>query len=150
MAVVPVNWRNLCRAGHWLMVGLWILLAAGCGIQSDAVRPVEEEQIENVVTDYYVRNTSIPDYDVTIEAVEEEWARVSIAPSGVETEQPDIVYLQNQAETLIEAPTAVITTALGNTARVATESGWVIVVGPQANFNDEELDAAGVPPFIRP
>jgi len=149
MNLLQVKWRNLFCAGHGLMVGLLILLAAGCDIQSDAIRPVEEEQIKNVVIDYYTRNTSIPDYDVTIEEVEEEWARVGIAPSGVATE-PDILYLQNQAETRIEAPTAVIDTATGNTARVETDTGWVIVVGPQANFSDEELDAAGVPPFIRP
>jgi len=138
------------------------LLLLGCGTDSegavvesaapavvDDVRPVEEEQIENVVSDYFSRDSAAPDYTVTIQAVEDGWARASLSPVGVENSEPNLVYLQDQSATAIEAPTADPEANPGNIAPVETTSGWTIIIGPQVQFSTEELDAAGVPPFIR-
>jgi hypothetical protein len=126
------------------------LLFAGCGVQANPARPVEEQQIENVVEEYYVRNGSIPEYEATIEEVDGTWARVRIAPVGVDTlGGGDIIYLQNQDQTPADVPPPTLAVAPGNQAQVTTTSGWTIVTGPQAQFTDEELDAAGVPESIR-
>ena len=139
------------------------LLAIGCGPQvnapadsqeagalaGDSLRPVEEEQIDNVVTAYFSRDSAAPDYTVTVEEVEEGWARVTMSPLGVENSEPNIVYLQDQSDTAIEASTPDPEVNPGNIAPVETTSGWTIIAGPQVNFSEEELDSAGVPPFIR-
>ena len=118
-------------------------------LAGNSLSPVEEEQIKNVVSDYFVRDSGAPSYDVTIEKVEQNWARVAISPVGVENSEPNLVYLQNQAATAIEAPTAEANANSGNIAPVDTTSGWAIIIGPQVNFTTDELDAAGVPPAIR-
>ncbi len=118
-------------------------------LAGNSLTPVEEEQIKNVVSDYFVRDSGAPAYDVTIEEVEQNWARVAISPVGTENSEPNLVYLQDQAATAIEAPTAEANANPGNIAPVDTTSGWVIIIGPQVNFTTEELDAAGVPPAIR-
>ena len=92
---------------------------------------------------------SVPSYEVTIEQVAENWARVAISPVGTENSEPNLVYLQDQSATEIEAPTADANANPGNIAPVDTTSGWTIIIGPQVNFTDEELDAAGVPLTIR-
>jgi hypothetical protein len=127
-----------------------LLLLAGCALQSNSLAPVEEEQIKNVVEDFFIRQNNVPDYEATIEEVAGNWARVSITPVGVEVVgEPAVLYLQNQAEATNEAPTAVANVQPGNTARVTTSTGWVIVLGPQVHFTNAELDSAGVPPQIR-
>ncbi|MCB0061247.1 MAG: hypothetical protein KDE19_04000, partial [Caldilineaceae bacterium] len=79
----------------------------------------------------------------------EGWARVTMSPLGVENSEPNIVYLQDQSDTAIEASTPDPEVNPGNIAPVETTSGWTIIAGPQVNFSEEELDSAGVPPFIR-
>ncbi len=116
---------------------------------ANSLSPVEEEQIKNVVSDYFVRDSGVPSYEVTIEKVEQDWARVAISPVGTENSEPNLVYLQDQAATAIEAPTAEANANPGNIAPVDTTSGWVIIIGPQVNFTAEALDAAGVPSVIR-
>jgi hypothetical protein len=126
------------------------LLFSACDTQANPARPVEQEQIENLVEDFYVRDGSIPEYEATIEEVDGTWARVRIAPVGVDTlGGGDIIYLQKQDQTQADVPPATLAVAPGNQARVTTTSGWTIVAGPQAQFTDEELDAAGVPESIR-
>jgi hypothetical protein len=150
------------------MIGLpWVLLAlvvvVGCtpanptsapGNQGEAligsqIDPVEEEQIKNVVTDFFVRDSAAPAYEVTIEEIEQNWARVALAPAASDNSTANLVYLQNQSDTAIEAPTAEAEVNPGNIGPVSTTSGWTIIAGPQASFTDEELDSVGVPPFIR-
>lgn len=118
-------------------------------LAGNELRPVEEEQIENVVTDYFVRDSAAPTYIVNVELVENNWARVSMRPEGIENTDDVLVYLQKQSATAIEAPTAEPETDTGNIAPVDTTSGWTIILGPQAQFSEEELDNAGIPPFIR-
>ncbi len=113
------------------------------------LRPVEEEQIDNVVTAYFSRDSAAPEYTVTVQEIEDGWARVSLSPVGVENSELNLVYLQDQSATAIEAPTAEPDTNPGNIGPVDTTSGWTIIIGPQVQFSTEELDAAGVPPFIR-
>jgi hypothetical protein len=126
------------------------VLLAGCSTRADQARPVEEEQIKNVVKDYFVRSGSIPDYEATIEEVDDNWARVRIAPVGVNNVNGEtILYLQNQDQTARDAPPPTLDVRPGNQARVTTTSGWTIVAGPQSEFTDAELDAAGVPAAIR-
>ncbi len=127
---------------------LTTVLFAGCSTQADQARPVEEEQIKNVVQDYFVREGSIPDYEATIDKVNGNWARVRIAPVGVDNVNGDtILYLQKQ--TLNDVPPPTLAVQPGGQASVTTTSGWTIVAGPQARFTDAELDAAGVPAAIR-
>ena len=126
------------------------IVMAGCSIKADGARPVEEEQIKNVVKDYFVRNSSVPDYEATIEEVNGNWARVRISPVGVDTANGDVVfYLQNQDQAATDAPPATLNVQPGKQARTTTTSGWTIIAGPQAHFTDAELDAAGVPDAIR-
>ena len=126
------------------------ILLAGCSTQAAPARPVEEEQIKNVVKDYFVRSGSIPDYEATIEKVDGNWARVRIAPVGVTNVNGEtILYLQKQDQTAQDVPPPTLDVQPGNQASVTTSSGWTIVAGPQAQFTDAELDAAGVPAAIR-
>lgn len=133
-----------------LIIGI-ILLAGGvlsaCNPQNIA-GPVEQEQIKNVVKDYVVRDTDIPDYEVTIEAMAKDWARVSLVPAQVEGETTTL-YLQKQVEEP-GAPTAVIARQPGHEARARTTSGWAIILGPQTDFSEAELDQVGVPVGVRP
>lgn len=165
-----VAWK--CTAPHRRLTRLYItalwsiafcLLVLGCNTQvnssaeaqddgvlsGNTLRPVEEEQIENVVIDYFVRDSASPEYTVTIEEVDQSWARVSMSPIGVQNTEANIVYLQDQSATAIEAPTPDPDANPGNIAPVETTSGWTIIAGPQVTFSEEELDAAGIPPFIR-
>jgi hypothetical protein len=118
-------------------------------LAGNTLDPVEEEQIRNVVEDYFVRNSAVPEYEVTILAVEQDWARVSIAPVGVETPDENLVYLQNQATAAVEVPTADATPLSGQIAPADTTSGWTIIIGPQVTFTEAELNTAAVPQFIR-
>jgi hypothetical protein len=136
--------------GFRLFLFILPLLLASCTSTSSGLTPVEEEQIKNVVEDFFVRQGNVPEYEVTIEEVADNWARVSIAPAGVDVVgDPALIYLQNQTEASVEAPTAAANVQPGNTARVATTTGWVIVLGPQVHFTDGELDAVGVPAQLR-
>lgn len=142
--------RSRIRAytGCWLAL-IFLFTCTACGLAGNSLRPVEEEQITNVVIDYYTRYSGIPEQTVTIDAVEGNWARVSMRPVGVESEA-DTFYLQNQAASVTAAPTAELQVQPGDQARTATTTGWVIIAGPQVTFTDEELDAAGVPSAVRP
>lgn len=139
------DWRRL---GSMLLFVVAAQLVAACDTPSAALAPVETEQIKNVVEDYYVRNSSIPDQEVEIQEVTGNWARVSIKPAGVETE-PDLFFLQNQATAVNDVPAVQPTVLPGNQAPVTTTSGWTIILGPQVQFTEEELDAAGIPAEIR-
>lgn len=123
-------------------------LLVACDAPSASLTPVEEEQIKNVVQDYYVRHTSIPDQEVEIQEVAGHWARVAIRPTGVET-APDLLFLQDHDAAADTAPAAETTVQPGNQASVTTTTGWTIILGPQAQFTPAELDAAGIPAEIR-
>jgi len=123
-------------------------LVAACDTPSANLTPVEEEQIKNVVTDYYVRETSIPDQEVEIQEVAGNWARVGINATGIEA-APNLLFLQNHVDAAINAPAVQTTVQPGNQASVTTTTGWTIILGPQVNFTQEELDAAGIPAEIR-
>ncbi|MEZ4664692.1 MAG: hypothetical protein R2911_44735 [Caldilineaceae bacterium] len=58
-----------------------LVVLAACGPEGANVPPTEEEQIKNVAASYFVRNQSLPEYEVQIEEVVDEWARVSLAPA---------------------------------------------------------------------
>jgi len=131
-----------------LIAALVLLVSAGC--DGETVRPVERQQIKNLVEDYVIRNTNLPEYEVSIEATTANWARVSISPVGVDPEPgPDIVYLQKQ----VEAPSgdgASTASTVADQEQLTTSSGWTIVLGPQATFTATELDEVGVPQDIHP
>lgn len=132
-----------------IIIAICLPIVAGCGNSAD-LRPVEEEQIENVVKDYYVRNTEIPEQEVTIEASTAEWARVSIRPAATD-QNSDVAsfYLQKQDHISPDIPVE-DRAQPGNQASDTTTTGWSIVLGPQVNFTDAELDGAGVPEAVRP
>ncbi|MCB0096099.1 MAG: hypothetical protein KDE46_10285, partial [Caldilineaceae bacterium] len=75
-------WKH-CSRYYIVLVALLVLTA--CGRQA-AIPPTEEEQIKNVATNYFVRDQSLPEYDVQIEEVVDDWARVSLAAAGVDTQ----------------------------------------------------------------
>lgn len=139
------QWRIMASLA--LLVLIAPLLVA-CNTPSANLTPVEEAQIKNVVQDYYVRHTSIPDQEVEIEEVAGNWARVAIRPTGVET-APDLLFLQDHDAAAATAPAAETTVQPGNQASVTTTTGWTIILGPQAQFTPAELDAAGIPAEIR-
>ena len=144
--------------GAALLATLLISLLSSCTVAStasepiDAITPIEEQQIKNVVQDYYVRQPAVvPEYEAKIEEARDGWARVSIRPVGVESAgSPDVFYLQNQLESGREPPTPTDVLTSSQTVRTSTATGWVIVAGPQAQYTEDELNAAGVPMFIRP
>jgi hypothetical protein len=131
-----------------LIIALLGLLSCN-GAEETTIRPVEQEQIENVVKTFLVRDTTIPEYEVTIEAVVDDWARVSVNPAGTETEQPTFLYLKKEVDAPAN-PTPTLTVQPGHESEVDTTTGWSIVLGPQASFTQAELDEVGVPPEIRP
>ena len=147
--------RTIIRARGRLLLCTTVLIAtavllAGCSTCADLARPVEEEQIKNVVKDYFVRSGSIPDYEAMVEEVDGNWARVRIAPVGVNNVNGEtILYLQKEDQTVQDVPPPTLDVQPGNQASVTTTSGWTIVAGPQAQFTAAELDAAGVPAAIR-
>ncbi|MEZ4637893.1 MAG: hypothetical protein R2856_23535 [Caldilineaceae bacterium] len=109
----------------------------------------------NTVERYYMpehpalNEGNLPRYESRVQAVEGEWARVSIRPIGVESNAgPDIIYLQETTD-LVITPTA---DAVSNAADMEHSDviGWTVVAGPQARFTDAELDEIGVPQAIRP
>jgi hypothetical protein len=122
----------------------------GCaGQTAPNLRPVEAEQIENVVEQFVMRDTNIPEFDVDIEQVNGSWARVSLKPEGVKSDEQSYLYLQKQTGDNA-APTAATTVQAGHESRVETSTGWTIILGPKVEFTESELDAAGVPQEIRP
>lgn len=138
-----------CRfmAGLALLFIMTPLLVA-CDTPSASLTPVEEAQIKNVVQDYYVRHTSVPDQEVEIQEVAGNWARVAIRPAGVET-APDLLFLQDHDAAAAVVPAVQTTVQPGNQASVTTTTGWTIILGPQAQFTPAELDVAGIPAEIR-
>ena len=137
--------RSMARLA-WLVLIAPLLVA--CDTPSANLTPVEEAQIKNVVQDYYVRHTSIPDQEVEIQEVASNWARVAIRPAGVET-APDLLFLQDHDAADVTAPAVETTVQPGNQASVTTTTGWTIILGPQVQFTPAELDAAGIPAEIR-
>ncbi len=133
-----------------ILAALLLITLVRCNI--NPLRPTEQEQIENVVKNYLIRDTNIPDYEVSIEAVDDNWARVSVMPAEVETEpKPEVFYLQKQKQVEGDpAPTAPLKEQPGHEAVVATTSGWTIILGPQTSFTQAELDGVGVPQAVRP
>ncbi|MDX1520471.1 MAG: hypothetical protein R3264_02490, partial [Anaerolineae bacterium] len=61
-----------------VLILLTLTILSACGDAEANLPPVEEEQIENVVKSYVVREESLPEYEVSIDAVENGWARVSL------------------------------------------------------------------------
>ncbi|MCB0088517.1 MAG: hypothetical protein KDE54_11440 [Caldilineaceae bacterium] len=139
-------WKH-CSRYYIVLVALLVLTA--CGRQA-AIPPTEEEQIKNVATNYFVRDQSLPEYDVQIEEVVDDWARVSLAAAGVDTQEPMVMYLQNQAETDNPVATAMPVGMPSEDVQISNDFGWVVITQPQAQFTDAELDAIGVPADIRP
>ena len=137
--------RSMARLA-WLVLIAPLLVA--CDTPSANLTPVEEAQIKNVVQDYYVRHTSIPDQEVEIQEVAGQWARVAIRPAGVEA-APDLLFLQDHDAADVTAPAVETTVQPGNQASVTTTTGWTIILGPQVQFTPAELDAAGIPAAIR-
>ncbi|MEZ4711732.1 MAG: hypothetical protein R3A44_31360 [Caldilineaceae bacterium] len=127
-----------------------LLVLAACGPEGANVSPTEEEQIKNVAASYFVRNQSLPEYEVQIEEVVDDWVRVSLAPAAVDTQEPMIMYLQNQAETDNPVATAMPVGMPSEDVRLSNDFGWVVITQPQAHFTDAELDDMGVPQDIRP
>lgn len=128
-----------------------MLLFTACRSGEELVPPTEEEQIKNVALGYFVRDTSIPEYEAEIEAIVDDWARVSLTLVATEsTTDPMTLYLQNQAATDDPVPTAVPMTLPGNNARTTNDFGWAVITEPQVYFSDEELDSRQVPEKIRP
>lgn len=126
------------------------LAVAACGSGAAGVPPAEQEAIEAAVEDFYVRSADAPAYQATVEEVEGDWARVSLAPEGVENVGgTDIVFVRRDATGSIEATPDPVAQA-GREHLDDAQVGWVIVAGPQAQFTDAELDAAGVPESLRP
>lgn len=124
---------------------------AACGAGAVGVVPAEEEAIEAAVEDYYTRSADAPAYVATVEQVEGDWARVSLAPEGVETGGlPDIFFLRRDAsaDTVAATPDPAAQTGMENLDD--TQVGWVIVLGPQAQYSVAELETAGVPEALRP
>lgn len=124
---------------------------AACGSAAAGVPPSVEEEIEAAVEDYYTRSADAPAYVATVEEVEGDWARVSLAPEGVETGgQPDIFFLRRDAsaDTVAATPNPVAQTGMENLDD--TQVGWTIVLGPQAQYSVAELETAGVPESLRP
>lgn len=127
-----------------------LLVLAACGPEGGNVSPTEEEQIKNVAASFFVRNQSLPEYEVQIEEVVDDWVRVSLAPAAVDTQEPMIMYLQNQAETDNPVATAMPVGMPSEDVRLSNDFGWVVITQPQAHFTDAELDDMGVPQDIRP
>lgn len=128
------------------------LTLLACSPPASGVGPVERQQIQNVVESYWTRNSDIPDYTATIEALTPSWARVSIQPAGATTQNPTELYLHKElgGTDVTPVPTAQTDVSVGSSDPITTTSGWVIVLGPKTTFTSEELDAAGVPDTIRP
>lgn len=141
---------RLALLGTLVMLFAAIVIAS-CITQADDATPVEEELIMYAATSFFVRSGGIPDYEATVEHVEADWARVRISPAAVEPQDgAPIMYLRKQLSVDDAAPTATVAAAEpGFAPQDVADGGWVVVTGPDANFTQAELDAAGVPPFIR-
>lgn len=125
------------KAGSLVALILLLVLAAGCASQSNNATPVEEEQIKNLALSFFVLDSDIPAYEATIDQIENDWARVQIAPVAVDSaDGAMLMYLQKQALS-------------DDAASTQSDTGWTVVAGPQAQFTQAELDSAGVPAFIR-
>lgn len=148
-----------------IVLVLLTLVAAGCRGGGDegggGASGLEREQIENIVRDYLRRDPNVPEYEIVVDEVEGDWARVTATPAGSATE-PEILYLKREIAGVAPTPAAEAPTVAANDQQlpptqqppVATqttaETGWVVVLGPQTTFTAEELDQAGVPAGVRP
>ncbi len=151
----------LCRkVGILLIVSILMSMIVACApeeaeLPEGQIAPSTEQQIINLVEDYYMGEQNVlnegevPAYEASVDEIDGEWARVSIRPVGVESDQgPDIVFLQNTAD-LVARPTEEAVSGEAAGLERSDIVGWTIVAGPQVQFTDEELDAAGVPVDIR-
>lgn len=134
-----------------VMLSLTCGMLVACSISADTATPVEEEQIKNVALSYFLREGAVPDYEATVEKVEDGWARVRISPVGVQSvDGSNLLYLKKQAVPVDDSSVDDTEVAQpGYSPLIATDTGWTISAGPQAQFSRAELDAAGVPEFIR-
>lgn len=121
---------------------------------------LERQHIQTTVRDFLERDPNVPEYEIDVEEVAGDWARVTATPTGVEAE-PEVFYLKKEVAGVVPTPAAAAptvavtelpqppTTEPGAATRTAAETGWVIVLGPQTSFTEAELDEAGVPPEVR-
>lgn len=136
---------------------LGLVLLAGCGADDgDGAAGSERQEIQNIVRDYLSQDANTPAYTVDVAEVEDEWALARARPEGVETE-PVLFILKKlepgevAPEPAAAAPDAATVTPGPPTqqppaaTRTSAETGWVVVLGPQLSFSDEELDRYGVP-----
>ena len=135
----------------WFIVVTFLLIGCGETAGTQELVPSDEAAIKAAVEDYFRRDPELPPYNAEVEAVVEHWARVSIAPEGVENSDKVILYVQDQANDPNPVPTVALDISQPrNDAEAVTDVGWAIITKPQASFTDEELDAAMVPDEIRP
>ena len=153
------------------ILGVVLLLSLlGCSSEQGAPSTVEQEQIQNAVRQYYLQNPNVPAPQITIDKMDQGWARVSVRTTGP-TSQATYFFVQRRENsapagapslgpqafsTLPNPPPVSIlqTPMAGNSSsgqpQAGTNSGWVIVLGPKSQFTAAEMDAVGVPPDIRP
>lgn len=141
------------------LVGLALcFLAAGLTAACDNSLPAtEREQIHNLIERHMALEDAAPDYVSEVELVEGDWARVRVRAEGVEVVggPPVRVFLSRKALPATEAPTSE-GGSVGSEPAVAlpsedrTPTGWRIVLGPQAYFDEAELSEAGVPESLWP
>lgn len=144
-----IRWLRLTALAIALLLVMTGL--AACGSSAAGVPPAEEESIEAAVEDYYTRSADAPAYVATVEQVEGDWARVSIAPEGVDTGgQPDLFFLRRAPAAGAIAATPSLAGQTGMESLEDTQVGWTIVLGPQAQYSAAELETAGVPESLRP
>ncbi len=121
----------------------------------------EREQIQTAVRNYVTVQPNASQYDITVDKISGNWARVIVKPSGANA-QPTYVIMKKQDRS-VPAPAPSLTTSpltplagsnppplVVNTPPAQTSAGWAVVLGPKANFTQAELDGAGVPPDVRP
>jgi len=135
-----------------LLLAITCGMLVACSISAGGATPLEKEQIKNVALAYFLRERALPDYEATVEKVEAGWARVRISPVGVQSlNGSTMLYLKKQAAPASNNSIGATQIAQpGYSPLIATDTGWTIFAGPQAQFSQTELDAAGVPEFIRP
>ncbi len=132
--------------------------------QNGAISSTEREQIQNAVRQYVTISQNTPQYTVTVEKAEGDWALVSVKPEGANAKPQYFVLRRSNsrgapaaAPSLTSVPTSVAPGTVpaqlnqnppslgGITPPGETNSGWVIVLGPKSAFSRNELNAAGVP-----
>ena len=149
------TWGVQCRfqqLSTFIVLAIMCGVLVACSIAAGDATPLEREQIKNVALSHFLRERAVPDYEATVEKVEGGWARVRISPVGVQSvDGSTLLYLKKQ-EVPADAGSVDDTQVAqpGYSPLIATDTGWTIFAGPQAQYSQAELDAAGIPAFIRP